>query len=61
MPSISRRLGWCNAEFFVLEGFFISLLTSRARAAQDAFREQVEQQSALTEIVAIGADAKSTI
>lgn len=43
-------LGLVQCAVFILEGFFISLLTARARAAQDGFREQVERQSALSEL-----------
>ncbi len=43
-------LGLVQCGVFVLEGFFISLLTARACAAQEGFREQVERQSALSEL-----------
>ena len=43
-------IGLIQCGVFVLEGFFISLLTARARVAQEGFREQVERQSALAEL-----------
>ena len=43
-------LGLVQCGVFVLEGFFISLLTARARTAQDEFRAQIKRQSALSEL-----------
>ena len=42
--------GWVQSGVFVIEGFSISLLTARARAAQDYFRAQAERQGALAEL-----------
>ncbi len=43
-------LGLIQCAVFIFEGFFIALLTARARQAQDEFRAQIERQSALAEL-----------
>ena len=42
--------GLVQCGVFLVEGFFISLLTSRARAAQSELRRQIERQVALSEL-----------
>ena len=42
--------GLVQCGVFLIEGFFISLLTARARAAQSELRTQIERQVALSEL-----------
>ena len=42
--------GWIQVGVFVVEGFFIALLTSLARSTQDKFCVQVERQNSLAEL-----------
>ena len=52
-PLYSLQLSWANwiqIGIFVVEGFFIALLTSLARSTQERYRAQAERQQALTEL-----------
>ncbi len=42
--------GWVQMGVFLIECFFMALLTARARLANDAFAAQAERQSALSEL-----------
>ena len=58
-PRSSLRLtpgGYTQIGVFLVEGFFISLLTALARSAQERFRIQVERQNALAQLsqIALG-------